>query len=159
MKKVIIDGHNLIPKIPNLHLKDLEDETNLIGLIQEYCRLSRKQADLFFDGAPETQAKSRKTGLVNVHFIRASSTADDAIIQMVRALGKDKSQWMVVSSDHHVRNECLAAGCEVMSSEAFAHEISKTLGSDNAIQQKREKPLSANEVEEWLNLFDQGKNS
>jgi len=46
MKKLIIDGHNLVPKIPGLHLKDEDDEVRLIELLQEYCRLARRQAEL-----------------------------------------------------------------------------------------------------------------
>jgi len=51
MKRIVIDGHNLIPKVPGIHLADPDDENKLIQMIGEYCRLSRTRADLFFDGA------------------------------------------------------------------------------------------------------------
>jgi predicted RNA-binding protein with PIN domain len=159
MKKLIIDGHNLIPKIHGLHLKDEDDEARLIELLQEYCRLARRQAELYFDGAPEPQKSTRKNGLVHVHYIKLGYSADDAIIQFVRNLGSDKDNWTVISSDHRIQNAALAAGCKSMGSDTFSRLISTTLSSEIAIQQKRDKPLSANEVEEWLDLFDQDKNS
>ena len=159
MKKLIIDGHNLIPKIPGLHLKDEDDEVRLIERVQEFCRLARRQAELFFDGAPEPRANSRKSGLVHVHYIKLGYSADDAIIQYVRNLGSDKDNWTVVSSDHRIQNAATASGCKVMGSDAFARMMSTTFNSEAAVQQRREKPPSSGEVDEWLDLFDQKKNS
>jgi predicted RNA-binding protein with PIN domain len=159
MKKLIIDGHNLIPKIHGLHLKDEDDEARLIDLLQEYCRLARRQAELYFDGSPEPQKSNRKNGLVHVHYIKLGYSADDAIIQFVRNLGSDKDNWTVISSDHRIQNAVLASGCKVMGSDAFARLISTTLSSEIAIQQKRDKPPSVGEIDEWLKLFDQENNS
>ncbi|MDP3450993.1 MAG: NYN domain-containing protein [Anaerolineaceae bacterium] len=159
MKKLIIDGHNLVPKIPGLHLKDEDDEARLIEVLQEYCRLARCQAELFFDGSPEPRVSSRKNGLVHVHYIRLGYSADDAIIQYVRNLGSDKRNWTVVSSDHRIQNAALASGCKMMGSDAFSRLISTTLSSEVAVQQRREKPPSSGEIDEWLHLFDQNKNS
>ncbi|MBP1702274.1 MAG: hypothetical protein H6Q38_1381, partial [Chloroflexi bacterium] len=38
----IVDGHNLIPKIPGLSLRAIDDEMQLIELLQEFCRVQRK---------------------------------------------------------------------------------------------------------------------
>ena len=159
MKKLIIDGHNLIPKLPGLHLKDMDDEVRLIERIQEYCRLSRKQAELFFDGAPLPQANMRKHGLVHVQFIKAGFAADNAIIQYVRDHAKAVDSLLVVSSDHRIQNAVRAVNCEVISSESFAKMMNDTFASDTVVQQKRNKPLSDTEVEEWLEFFKKERNS
>jgi uncharacterized protein len=159
MKKLIIDGHNLVPKIPGLHLKDEDDEARLLELIQQYCRLARRQAELFFDGSPEPRVNQRKNGLVHVHYIKLGYSADDAIIQYVRNLGSDKDNWTVVSSDHRIQNAALASGCKILGSDAFSHLISTTLSSEVAVQERREKPPSSGEVDEWLDLFNKSKNS
>jgi len=52
VKKIIIDGHNLIPKVSGIQLSDPEDENKLLEMLNEYCRLSRTQAEVFFDGSP-----------------------------------------------------------------------------------------------------------
>ena len=47
---IIVDGHNLIPKIKGLSLKMLDDESELIQILQEYARLTRKKIEVYFDG-------------------------------------------------------------------------------------------------------------
>lgn len=153
MKKLIIDGHNLIPKIPGLHLKDADDEARLIEVIQEYCRLARKSAELFFDGAPAPQTNQRKHGLVHVHFIKIGSSADDAIIQYVRSHAKEIDNLMIVSSDHRIQNAVRGMRCEVMPSEGFVRSMNSVFSSDKGVQQTREKVPTASEVDEWMGLF------
>jgi uncharacterized protein len=153
MKKIIVDGHNLIPKIPGMHLKDADDEMRLIVMLQEYCRLARRSAELFFDGSPNPQIESRKRGLVHVHFIKIGYTADDAIIQFLRSHAKDKENLLVVSSDHRIQNEARSMNCLVVNAENFVREMSSIFASDTAMQQRKEKPLTASEVDEWLDLF------
>ena len=103
IKRLVIDGHNLIPKIPGVNLQDAEDENKLIEMLNEYCRLSRNQVEVFFDGAPAPANPSRKSGLVHAHFIRIGLTADDAIIDFVRRQHSPNHLLTVVSSDHRVR--------------------------------------------------------
>ena len=47
----LIDGHNLIPKIPGLSLEMLDDEDRLIELLQEFARVRRQRIEVFFDQA------------------------------------------------------------------------------------------------------------
>ncbi len=157
MKKTIIDGHNLIPKLPGIRLEDADDEERLISIIQEYCRLARMQAELFFDGAPNPGSHHRKSGLVHVHFIQIGRTADSAMIDFLRLAGKNTKNFRVASSDRRIQAEARALGCEVLSSETLATEIRKVLASETAVQEKREKLPTALEVEGWLQEFE--KNS
>jgi uncharacterized protein len=159
MKKIIVDGHNLIPKIPGLHLNDADDEMRLIEILQEYCRLARRSAEVFFDGSPDPQTESRKRGLVHVHFIRVGHPADDAIIQFVRAHAKEKLNLLVVSSDHRIQNEARSIGCEVIQAEGFVREMNSIFSSEAALQHTKEKTPTPAEIEEWMELFGKGKNS
>ena len=83
----LIDGHNLIPKL-GLHLDSVDDEMELITILQEFCRLERKQVEVFFDGAPTPHAGTRKLGAVTAHFVRLGTTADNAIRIRLKNLGK-----------------------------------------------------------------------
>src|SRR4030095_12662978 len=74
----LIDGHNLIPKL-GLRLDSMDDEMELIVILQEFCRIERKQVEVYFDGAPTPQAGTRKLGAVSAHFVRLGATADNAI--------------------------------------------------------------------------------
>ena len=52
---LVIDGHNLVPKIPGLSLHEVDDEERLLALLQAYARAKRKKIEVFFDGAPPGQ--------------------------------------------------------------------------------------------------------
>ena len=120
----LIDGHNLIPKL-GLRLDSIDDEMELIRILQEFCRLERKQVEVFFDGAPTPHAGTRKLGTVTVHFVRLGMTADNAIRNRVKGLGKSAKNWTVVSSDRQVQAEARAAQAEVVSSDSFASQVKR----------------------------------
>jgi len=154
MKKIIIDGHNLIPKIPGMKLSDSEDENALVEVINEYCRLSRTQAELFFDGAPAPGYLPKKSGLVNVHFIRKELSADDAIINYIRQHHRPNYLLTVISSDHRIQNAVRSLGTEVLSSEAFYAEMQRVFSSPAAAREKKERTLSESELQFWLDEFE-----
>ncbi len=146
----MIDGHNLIPKL-GLRLDSTDDEMELIGILQEFCRLERRQAEVYFDGAPAPQAGTRKLGAVTAHFTRLTTTADEAIRKRLNRLGKAAKNWIVVSSDRQVQAEARAAHAEVISSESFAKTLKQAMNS--ARVSKGERVVSNEEVAEWLKLF------
>jgi hypothetical protein len=150
----IIDGHNLIPRLPGFSLSAADDEVQLIELLQEFCRLRRKQAEIYFDNAPPGQPRVRSYGLVTARFIRASQTADSAIRAHLGRLGAAARNWIVVSSDQEVQRAGRAARAQVISSEAFSRQVTQALqeGSSPGAQ-PGEAPLSPDEIQDWLDLF------
>jgi uncharacterized protein len=151
----LIDGHNLIPKI-GLRLDSLDDELELVGRLNEFCRLSRKTGlEVYFDSAPDAQAGPRKIGLIKAHFIRAGLTADAAISRRLRALGRSARNWSVVTSDRQVQAEARSAGAEVISSEQFAAQVIDTLRAGPPNPQDKDPVISPAEVDEWLAMFSQ----
>ena len=146
----LIDGHNLIPKL-GLRLDSIDDEMELIGILQEFCRLERKQVEVFFDGAPTPQAGTRKLGTITVHFVRLGMTADNAIRNRIKGLGKGAKNWTVVSSDRQVQAEARAAQAEVVSSDSFASQLRQARTSASKPTDGRK--LTNQEVEDWLKLF------
>ncbi len=148
----LIDGHNLIPKL-GLRLDAIDDEMELIAILQEFCRLERKQVDVFFDGAPATQAGTQKLGAVNAHFVRLGDTADNAIRKQLKALGRKARNWTVVSSDRQVQAEAHAARAEVISSDTFAGMLKQARNS--APKPGKERKLTQEEIDDWLKLFEE----
>ncbi len=148
----LIDGHNLIPKL-GLRLDSVDDEMELISILQEFCRLERRQVEVFFDGAPATHAGTRKTGRVTAHFVRLGTTADDAIRSRLKSLGRSAKNWTVVSSDRQVQAEAHAAHAEAVSSESFAGMLKQA--RDAAPKTSGARKLSSEEVDEWLKLFEE----
>lgn len=150
----LIDGHNLIPKL-GLRLDSMDDEMELAAILQEYCRLERKQVEVYFDGAPTPHAGTRKLGTVTAHFVPLGTTADEAIRRRLRRMGKSAKNWIVVTSDRQVQAEARAAKAEVISSDAFAKHLK--LARNSAPKPADDRKLSAQEVEDWLNFFKEGK--
>jgi predicted RNA-binding protein with PIN domain len=151
----LVDGHNLIPKL-GMRLDSMDDETELITRLQEFCRLRRAQVEVYFDGAPPGQATTRKAGAVTAHFVRQASSADAAIEIRLARMGKTARNWTVVSSDRRVQQAARAAHAGVLSSEEFTGEMSRlqAIGSSST---KHTATLAPDQVEEWLDIFNQRK--
>jgi predicted RNA-binding protein with PIN domain len=148
----LIDGHNLIPKIPGLSLENPDDEQQLIDLLQAFCRARRQKIEVFFDQAPTGMAGSRQAGLVKVHSVSRRSSADDAIRRRLERIGREAPNWKVVSSDRQVQAEARSRRAEVISAEAFAETL------QSIVQGKGESGVDGGEVapgdiDEWLRIF------
>lgn len=153
----LVDGHNLIPKIPGFSLREMDDEQRLIEMLQKYARLARKRIEIYFDDAPAGKARSETFGTIKVHFIRIGSTADAAIINRVRSAGKDVQAITVVTSDHRIQIEARAMHAGVVSSEEFSMQIRDQFTRAQQEGAEEERPLSVSEVEDWLEFFEQRK--
>jgi len=147
----LIDGHNLIPKT-GLRLDSMDDELELIAILQEYCRLERKQVEVYFDGAPVSQAGARKYSVVTAHFVPQKTTADESIRKRLKKMGKSAKNWTVVTSDHRVQLEARAARAEVLSSETFAAMLKQA--RDSAPKANNDRKLTRQEVEDWIKVFE-----
>ena len=148
----LIDGHNLIPKL-GLRLDSMDDELELIEILAEFCRVEQRQVEVFFDGAPATQAGTRKLGAVTARFVRLGDTADNAIRGRLKQLGKSARNWAVVSSDRQVQAEARAIHAEVISSDVFAAMLKEARSS--APKRDPDPKLSPKEIEDWLKVFEE----
>jgi len=146
----LIDGHNLIPKL-GLRLDSMDDEMELVTILQEFCRLERKKVEVYFDGSPAPHAGTRKLGTVTAHFVPLGTTADDAIRRRLKKMGKSARNWSVVSSDRRVQAETRDVKAEVVSSEDFAKILKQA--RDSAPKPASDRPLSKQEVDDWLKVF------
>lgn len=149
----IVDGHNLIPKLPGLSLEDADDELRLIERLQTFCRIRRCRVEVFFDRAPAGFSGARSFGSVRAHFVRQGRIADDAITLHLQKLGKEARNQTLVSSDRRVQAEGHAAGAAVISSEEFAGMLLEAEARAAESARSTDKPLSAGEVDEWLEFF------
>ncbi len=150
----IIDGHNLIPKIPGLNLQDVDDEMQLIGLLQGFCRHKQQKVEVYFDRAPAGFGGTRRFGQVTAHFVRSGLEADDAIIQRLLKMGRKARNWSVVTSDRRIQAQVRSSYATVILSEAFAGELMAI--QQSGVQTAADgvnSELSSAEVDEWLDLF------
>jgi hypothetical protein len=146
----LVDGHNLIPRL-GLRLESIDDEQELITRLQEFCRVRRARVEVYFDGSPPGSQQVRKAGAVTAHFIRRGSSADAAIENRLRTLGKQAPNWTVVSSDNRVQSAGHAAHARVLAADDFAREIHGA--SLQAKTPRQDAALNPEEVDEWLSFF------
>jgi predicted RNA-binding protein with PIN domain len=150
----LVDGHNLIPRLPGLSLTDLEDERALIERLGIFALSKRTQIEVYFDQAPPSRAGRKSFGRIKAHFIREGTTADQAIISRLQRLGKSAQNWTVVSSDRVIAAEARGVRSPVISSEEFAALLSQTITEIQEEVTKGEDPdVSEGEVNYWLDRF------
>jgi uncharacterized protein len=150
----IIDGHNLIPKVRGLDLKDIDDEYQLIEMLQEFCLKQGKQVEVFFDNASIGTRPVKKMGRVTARFIHSSSTADQAIRRRLMEIGPGARNYWVVSSDGDVQRSAREFHARPISSEDFTKFIFRD--DQNTAGEPEKDPdtsLSSNEVDNWLDIF------
>ena len=151
----MIDGHNLIGKIPGMKLDDLDDEQELIKLLQEYCLQTGKNAEIYFDKSATGHVRARVHGRVTARFVRSGETADEAISRHLKRLGNEAANWTVVSSDAQVQRAAKRARARVIPSETFSTDLlaeSTSPGANDA------PTISDDEVDEWMELFGGDEN-
>ena len=150
----LIDGHNLIPKVKGISLDELDDEMRLVEMLQEFCQRQRKKAEVFFDNAAPGGVKVRNFGRVLARFVYRGITADQAISTRLGRLGGETRNWTVVSSDRGIQAEARSVHAQVLSSEAFAVLMDKTLDeSKKDMGEMAETAVDPEDVDEWLRLF------
>jgi len=151
----LVDGHNLIPYIPGLSLKDLDDEIALIKVLQGFASQKKTRVEVYFDQAPATRAGSRSFGSVKAHFVRQDSTADKAMINRLSRMGKDAKNWTVVTSDREILVEAKSAHSQTLKSAEFAAELRRANSGDSSDTDKQDTPeISNGEVDYWLGQFE-----
>ncbi len=151
----LVDGHNLIPYIPGLSLKDLDDEIALIKVLQGFASQQKTRVEVYFDQAPATRAGSRSFGSVKAHFVRQDSTADKAMINRLSRMGKDAKNWTVVTSDREILVEAKSAHSQTLKSAEFAAELRRANSGDSRDPDKQDTPeISNGEVDYWLGQFE-----
>lgn len=152
----LIDGHNLIPKIPGLSLRDIDDELKLIQILQDYTRITRSSLEVYFDHAPAGYDRIQKFGRVKVIFVSDKTIADEMIIRRIKSLGPSAPNWTVVTSDRRIQADARESRASRLSSEEFARSLMA------ALEKSRENPagdreMTGGELDDWLKLFNQNK--
>jgi predicted RNA-binding protein with PIN domain len=148
---ILIDGHNLIGRLPGISLQDPDDEEKLARLLSSYRSRTGKAVTVVFDpGGAFALPRRRRLGGVTVEFAPHGSNADRVIQRRVQK-ARNPGEWLVVTSDRDLAEAVGRLGARVQSAEAFAANM--TAPAD-APPDWRETPPSPDEVDSWLALFE-----
>ena len=163
-KQIIIDGYNLI-KInqaqfpPDLSLE--QQREHLLRLLHSSPHFSGKQITVVFDGAQPVLPASRfRYRGIRVLFSGKGATADDAIRRMIRN-SPHPEEILVVTSDREIQFTARDLGSAVAESRHFWKQLTahSTTTPSPETEAQKDRELSQREVEEWLELVRQRRES
>ena len=148
MKQYIIDGNNLIGKLPSLKMSQIKDKQGsrekLAFMIDNYFSQKNTKVYLHFDGHPKEPIRINNARIIYSENI----SADDKIKNQV---GKSKNprNIIVVTSDNNVTEFARICSSTVIKCEEFAKDILHQKDSDE--EERRIEEMSNNE--EFKKLF------
>jgi predicted RNA-binding protein with PIN domain len=148
---ILIDGHNLIGRLPTLSLQDPDDEEKLVRLLRSYRARTGKAITVVFDpGQASALAKSHRLGGIEVVFAPHGSSADAVIARRVRR-SRNPRAWLVVTSDRKLASTVATLGARVQSADAFASAMPRPAEES---PEWKDTPPTPEDVEAWLALFE-----
>lgn len=154
----LIDGHNLIARMPGISLDDPDDEAKLVQLLRRWAMADRRRkVTVIFDaGLPAGESRLLSGGGVKAVFAPNNSSADAVLIRRIEAIG-NPPEFVVVTSDRAIADVATRRRVAVLGSDTFAAEmiVDRRLGPGKDVQPNRpDAPaMSSEEMQEWLALF------
>jgi uncharacterized protein len=156
---LIIDGHNLIGRLPGIALSDANDEQALVELLRRYRAHTRQAIIVVFDhGAPAGAAPALSSSGIQVLFARAGHTADALILERLRQERRPQ-QWTVVTADRELANRARSLRAIVLPPEEFSKRLQtpalqrRTGPHPGSTNPTNDKPNVPGDVDYWLKLF------
>ena len=151
MSQLILDGYNVIHKIPHLaaHLNSsLENARKALANFMTTWRQTRGYNGaicIVFDGRDGIISSSENLCGIKCVYTKTKHAADDRIISMVRN-SKNPASLTVVSSDNYVTNNCRAHGAKTQP----AQFLLETPGSNTQQADEKLSPAAEKDINEFL---------
>ncbi|MBU0474601.1 MAG: NYN domain-containing protein [Bacteroidetes bacterium] len=148
-RKYIIDGNNLIGKIPKLwNMQKKEKQSSRTGLVfqlERYFHQKKIGVSLHFDGHPNEAIKGKGIKIT----YSENTTADNKIKDEISITDNPKL-ITVVSSDQNVLDFARVNSCTIIKSEDFAREMNKIDSFEN--EEKIAQSISNNEMKKLFGI-------
>ena len=156
----LIDGHNLIAQIPDIHLSDVDDEAQLVARLRRWMTAGRKRrVTVYFDGGlPGGRDPQLSGGSLTAIFASAGQEADGLLIRRIRKV-RNPPEYTLVTSDRAISAVAEQRGMPVIDSRAFGASLDRELTPGKETQTsgsfKEDPILDEKEVSDWMRLFDE----
>jgi len=151
----LIDGHNLIGKLPDISLDDPNDEALLVQKLRGFVARAKQKCIVVFDhGVPGGVSRMSNRG-VQVVFASHRSDADHVIMNRIEKV-KNPKGWIVVSSDNRVLNKAKRFRMQAVKSSEFAAIMNrppKAVKPKPDYDEAADIRLSEAEINEWMDIF------
>lgn len=149
----LIDGHNLIARLPDISLDDPNDEAKLVIKLRGYCSKHSKRCTVVFDGGIPGGYSTMSTKAVKVIFASAFHTnADNIIKQRIKKI-PDANNWTIISSDNEVLDFARQYKMNTLTSADFAEQMRIQPRTEDSRGEATHVHVTPDEVDEWLDIF------
>ncbi|MDT8306940.1 MAG: NYN domain-containing protein [Anaerolineae bacterium] len=152
----LIDGHNLIAKMPDISLSDPDDEAQLILRLRTWVAANMKRrVTVYFDGGlPGGREPHLSAARLEVVFASGGRPADDMLIRHIRRV-KNPPEYTLISSDRAIIAAAEKRRMPFLLAQDFAPELAPDEPEPAPPPPSiADKPmLSEAEVAAWLELF------
>ena len=154
-----IDGNNLAGAHPTIELKSGSMRTDVMQLIREWTRHSRKSVTVAFDGHVLGETNHTVDASIAVIYPSArESNADDALIRAVQH-DSNSGNAVFVTNDRALQRRARETGVgSIMSCDEFLELVKREQHKEAAriVEQKPRPPQTAGEVDDWVAFFRDG---
>ena len=129
---ILIDGHNLIGRIPGLRLDDPDDEEKLLIRLRAYRARTGKSLVVYFDPGISYQSPARKSkGGISIRQAGSGRHADELLLRDLRR-HRNPRELTVVTSDRAIQRIARQYQARVIDATAFATELESATGQSTA---------------------------
>ena len=152
--RYLIDGHNLIARLPDVDLADPDDEAKLVFKLRGFAARTGCKVTVVFDGGlPGGVSKSLSTSRVTAKFAAADHmSADQVLVKMIRKV-KNPGGYCLVSSDREIIDAARSLGMDCLTTSEFVRLLTPTSKGAESVEKDDNPQLSAEELAEWLAIF------
>ncbi len=149
-RKILIDGNNLLHKIPKLSKNSTSDTRISLALkLDNYFAKRNINCTVIFDGHRKDTIRTNK---VKIEY-SGSITADE-IIRTEIERAKNTKLLTVISSDTGITDLAKVCSCDIIKSEDFSKMLNENNNNSEMTELKIIESLKNND---WVKLFEKGK--
>lgn len=152
--RYLIDGHNLIAQLPDIHIDDPDDEVQLVYKLRGFVARSQKSVKItvvFDGGIPGGVEQNLSNSTVTARFAAAErSNADNVLRSFLERA--DAAKTTLVSSDQELIDFARQQKITVMTAPEFIAFMKSSPKPQPEVKKNNPK-LSKSEVDEWLEIF------
>lgn len=149
----LIDGHNLIARLPDIDLADPDDEAKLVIKLRGFAAKHGKKCTVIFDGGIPGGYSTMSNKSVRVIFASAFHTnADNILRQRIRKI-PDAQNWTIISSDNEVLDFARRHKMRAKTSSEFVQQLQRKPRIQDTRGESTHVQVSKDEIDEWLDIF------
>ncbi len=151
----LVDGHNLIGRMPGLALSDPDDEAKLVDLLGRWTlREPRHRITVVFDGGVYGHPSRLGSSRVRVIFAHLPRNADSVLEKLLQQV-KSPGMTVLVSDDRAITSVAADRGVHVVPCRVFLEQLMQPRAprSKRPGRARPEPKLPNSEVEAWLKHF------